>query len=170
MDSGITKQPGEALQMLVDKIRSKWGDDDPHVERLKSFWTVDVNDCLEVNKDGLYSIYKSFMDLRAVPKKKYMDLKEAEGLLTSYMPNLKVNVKVARRSFVMAKMTIDDEVKKMHDYMRLQFVEFLEMLCRVALWHFDDYIYSDWSYMKKLHNVVDNILALKGIERKEVVT
>ncbi len=59
--------------MLVDKIHSKWGEDDPHVERLKTFWTVDVNDCLDVNKEGLYKVFASYMDLRAIPKKKYMD-------------------------------------------------------------------------------------------------
>ena len=46
------------------------------------FWTVEVNDCLEVNKEGLYKVFASFMDLRAVPKKKYIDQKEAEYFLT----------------------------------------------------------------------------------------
>ena len=43
------------------------------------------------------------------------------------------------------------------------------MLCRVAYEHFDDSYYSEWSYMEKLKCVLDNVLALKNIERKDVI-
>lgn len=68
--------------MLVDKIQSQWVEPDPHVERVKMFWTVDVNDCLDVNKEGLFKVFASFMDLKQIPKKKHMDLKEAADFFT----------------------------------------------------------------------------------------
>lgn len=98
-----------------------------------------------------------------------MDYKEADYMLTQLMPDLRVNVKIARKCYVMAKMTTDDEPRKIDKYNKMLFVEFLEMLCRVAFEHFDDYCYSDWSFMKKLENVLDNVLNIRAIERKEVV-
>lgn len=43
------------------------------------------------------------------------------------------------------------------------------MLCRIAHEHFDDAIYADWDFIQKLKCVLDNVLALKCIERKDVV-
>jgi hypothetical protein len=68
-----------------------------------------VNDLLEVNLDGLKKIFVSHFDLKAVVKKKWMDLKDAEYLMTQGMPELRVNVKTARKCYFFAKMTCTDE-------------------------------------------------------------
>ena len=63
-------------------ILINWGDSNPYAERRKIFWTVEVNDNLYANLDGLMKIFSSFLDLKAVHKKKWMELKDAEYLLT----------------------------------------------------------------------------------------
>ena len=64
------------------------------------FWTVEVNDLLGFNLDGLKKVFASFYDLQSVNKKRWMDMKEAEYFMTQLMPELKVNVKIARKCFV----------------------------------------------------------------------
>ena len=49
------------------------------------------------------------------------------------------------------------------------FVEFLEMLCRMALYHFDDTYLRDWTLPQRLECVIENVLLIKNIERKPVV-
>ena len=41
-----------------------------------------MNDLLEVNLEGLKKIFASHFDLKAVVKKRWMDLKDAEYLMT----------------------------------------------------------------------------------------
>lgn len=78
------------------------------------------------------------------------------------MPDLRVNVKVARKCYFMCKMTCDDEIKKLDQYGQLQFVEFLEMLCRIALEHFEEGPLKELPLLKRLEIVLDNVLATIG--------
>lgn len=83
------------------------------------FWTVEVNDLLGFNLDGLKKVFASYLTQKSHERKRWMDFKEADYLMTQLMPDLKVNVKVARRCFVLSKMTIEDELKKIEGYNRL---------------------------------------------------
>ncbi len=84
------------------------------------------------------------------------------------MPELRVNVKTARKCYFFAKMTCIDEMNNVEQYNKLQFVEFLEIICRVAYEHFDEAPIKDLPFINKLEIVLDNVLALKGIERKNI--
>ena len=48
-------------------------------------------------------------------------------------------------------------------------MEFLECLCRVAQEHFEDTPQYEWPLTKRLEYVLDNLLALKSIERRPVL-
>lgn len=76
---------------------------------------------------------------------------------------MKVNVKIARKSYFFSKMTVLDESTKMSDYERLLFVEFLEMICRVAMWHFDTPDGQKTPLVDRLALVLDQVLSYKGI-------
>ena len=71
----------------------------------------------------------------------------------------------------MSNMTVIVEEKMAETtYLKLKFVEFLEMLCRIAFYHFDEFPdLKNLPLPKKLEIVVDNVLMLKGLERKEPI-
>ena len=57
---------------------------------------------------------------------------------------------------MMAKMTVIDEMNSFENYTRMTFVEFLEMICRIAYYHFEDFPdKKDLPYIKKLEIVID---------------
>jgi hypothetical protein len=114
-------------------------------------------------------LHRKFWDLKALPKKKFMTLKECESLLVD--TKLRINLKTIRRSFIMAKMTCSDERTKIDSYNKLQFVEFLEFLCRVAL-DYEDASLGNTTMIqiqKRLEVVLDEVLAYAGLQRREVV-
>jgi hypothetical protein len=147
----------------VKDVMPKWGDSANHKQRLKHIWTVEVNDLLNVNLAGLKTIYQSFWDKKLVPPKKDMSQLEAENFFTSRLPDLRVNVKVARKSYFCSKMSVLDEANKIKDYERLLFVEFLEMICRVAMWHFDTAEAKKIPMVDRLALVLDQVLLYKDI-------
>lgn len=168
-DVGITKSLHEALEKLVcEHIAQEWKSNSWHDLRLKRIWTTEVNDLLDTNLDGLKKVFRSCFDLSAVRKKRWMDLKEADYFMQQSMPELRVNVKIARKCYFLSKMTCSDEQGKIEQYNKLLFVEFLEMLCRIAYEHFEDVYTRDWPYMQKLETVLQNVLAIKQIEMKPV--
>ena len=67
-------------------------------------------------------------------------------------------------------MTVIDELNQFDKYAKMAFVEFLEMICRIAYYHFDDFPdKKDWPFTKKLEAVVDQVLGMRKIQRKEPV-
>ena len=85
-----------------------------------------------------------------------MDKIEAMDQMTKQFKELSVNQIVARRCYTMSKMTVIDEANYFEKHIRMTFVEYLELLCRIAYYHFDDVPdKKDLPYIKKLEIVVD---------------
>ena len=99
-------------------------------------------------------------------KKRWMDIREADILMTQQLENIKVSVSTARKCFFMAKMSVQDEKNNVQQYTRLELVEFLEMLCRIAMYQFEEN--NEWTWAQKLEFVVENVLAIRDIQRKPV--
>ena len=76
-------------------------------------------------------MHKKFWDLKRLPKKKFIEMKECESLVQE--TNLKINLKSVKRAYILSKMTCSDEQTKLDSYNKLLFVEFLEFMCRLAL-------------------------------------
>jgi len=96
--------------MLIEKnIKPLWGDNGWHQTRVSKFWTNEVNDILDVNMEGIKRVFTLFWDLKAVVKKKWMDLREADYFMTQAMPDLKLTINTARRCFFYSKMSCIDE-------------------------------------------------------------
>jgi len=118
VETGIEKRLDVALEKLVEGlIKPNWPADRWQKLRDKKFWNNEVNDILQVNLEGLKMLHRKFWDLKALPKKKFMLLKECESLLVE--TKLKINLKTIRRSFMMAKMTCSDERTKIDSYNKL---------------------------------------------------
>lgn len=73
----------EAFEKLVEEdLKTNCIDSEWHKTRVNQFWTIEVNDVLEFNLEGLQKVFAIFYDLKAVVKKKWMDLKEADYFFT----------------------------------------------------------------------------------------
>ena len=70
----------------------------------------------------------------------------------------------------MSKMTVVEEFvfSESRGYGVMHFVEFLEMMCRVAVSKFKGTEYANHDLIHKLIFIVDDLLALVGMERIEV--
>ena len=85
---------------------------------------------------------------------------------------LRINLKSVKRAYILSKMTCSDEQTKLDSYNKMQFVEFLEFLCRLALDLEDDNLgRSSLAHLqRRLEIVLDHILSFIDVQRKEVVT
>lgn len=169
-DTGACETLDEALNNLIEKnIKPSWGDSLWHQTRVTKFWTCEINDLLEANIEGIKRVFTLFWDLKAVNKKKWMEIREADYFLTQSMPDLKLTVNTARRCYFYSKMSCIDEQTNVASYNKMIFVEFLECLCRIALDHYEDTPMRDWPLVNRLENVLDNVLQLKNVERRAVL-
>lgn len=65
-------------------------------------------------------------------------------------------------------MTLLNELEKRAEYKKIQFVEFLEFICRVADCKFRNSEYEDEVLSKKIEMVLDMMFELIGAKRKDV--
>lgn len=107
-------------------------------------------------------MYESYFELR----KKTMDKNDVVRLLT-VQTELCVQEKDAIYCFGMSKMTcvVETTGSEKHYYF-LKFVEFLELMGRVAHFKFTD---SSMSLVTKLENVLDEVLGTMSIKRLDPV-
>ena len=68
----------------------------------------------------------------------------------------------------MAKMTVVGEDVDINNYQKYKFVEFLEVICRLAVYYFDEFD-KDLPFTKRLEQVLDDVLTIKGLERREPI-
>ena len=97
--------------------------------RDKHLYTIEVNGLFEVNLDLLKKIYSSYYS----PRKKFMNFEDALKLLMKDSL-LNLSEKDATYCYGMSKMTVtkENDAKYSQQYSELKFLEFLEMIGRVA--------------------------------------
>ena len=95
-------------------------------------WTLDVDDLLRVNLEGLELVYQKYCG--KAPK---LLRSECLEIFVSYS-QVNLGHHNAALAYGMSKMTIPEEYKQNEKvgYQVIEFVEFLEMICRVALFKF----------------------------------
>lgn len=125
---------------------------------------MEVNDILEANLDGLKKVYSHFFE----PRKKFMSKEDALGLM---MRDTALNMieKDAMFCYGMSKMTVTNEQEdSTTKYRRLQFVEFLELIGRIADHKFKGTEMEKIPLAQKIEFVLDDVLALVEVKRKDV--
>lgn len=96
-----------------------------------------------------------------------MTMEDAINLMTKMSP-LKLNDREAIYCFGMSKMTVVNEAEESSTkYKRLVFVEFLEMIGRIADIKFRGSEMDSLPLPKKLEFILDDLLTLVGEKRKE---
>ena len=124
-----------------------------------------VCDLLEPNLPGLKQVYESHFVLR----KTNMDLLDCHELFYHKTGLLKQE-KYVTYCFGMSKMTVIDEVKGGKKYLSISFIEFVEMIGRVAHFRYkDDPDYANVDLASKIEFVLDEVLGTLNIKRLDPI-
>jgi len=94
-----------------------------------------------------------------------MELDDCAKIFSRYAEGLGVSEDQVKWSFGMSKMTVHDEIKDNSKYTKMQFVEFLEFIGRLAHIKFKQNV--DMKLEQKIEIVLDNVFAGFGLELKE---
>ena len=94
--------------------------------RENELWTLEVNDVMKVNLDGIHQLYKRYLN----PKQNTLH-KNNIMLMFTRDTNL-VSINEALYCYGLSKMTVIDETKLNKLYDRMIIPEFVEMIGRVA--------------------------------------
>lgn len=95
--------------------------------RKNELWTLEINDILFANLKCLKKLYAYYFE----PNRHHMTLNDAISL-TLKDTGLNLNEKDTIFCFGMSKMTNIIEIGNREKYYKLEFVEFLEFICRIA--------------------------------------
>lgn len=89
---------------------------------------MEINDLLDANLEGLKMVFDKFKG------KKHLHLEDCVNLFSTYSA-IKLSRDLAKYCFGMSKMSHPEDYKTTpyRGYAVLEFVEFLEMICRVAI-------------------------------------
>lgn len=168
METGIEKTFSKAAERVIKQNMKKFDE----TEEWQGFrddvlWKIPVHDLLEPNIPGLRKVYESFFE----PRKRYMNMKDCVDLFTNNTDLLPLD-KDVQYCFGMSKMTYATETKNADAfYGNLKFVEFLEMLGRVAKCKYapsaQNPEYAEMPFVTKLEYVLDEVLATQNIKRKD---
>jgi hypothetical protein len=165
-ETGICATYEESMIKLLEEHIFPFANPDPWQEfRDDLLWTIDVNDVLEANLEGIKKIYTHYHE----PRKKYMTMVDAMNLLMKDT-SLALIEKDASYCFGMCKMSVVLEQENMWQYKQLKLVELYELLGRVAHQKFRDHpdLHESLSLAQKIEHVLDAALKLVGVERKDV--
>jgi len=95
--------------------------------RKRDLWTLDVNDVLQVNLEGLKIVHQHYI----TPTQKYMSLKDALNLCMKDS-GLQLTSKQAKYCVGFCRMTVRAETIDNDAFVKVSFVELLEMIGRIA--------------------------------------
>ena len=100
--------------------------------------------------------------------KKKMTLEECVKLFTTH---LKPSIKEAMVRFAwgMSKMTVQEEMRQTETrgYKQLEFVEFLELICRLAILKFKGSDLESMELPEKVDYFLEDVLAIVSIDKKK---
>ena len=165
-ENGLVQTYAEALQKLLEtNIFNKY---EPPFAWQKfrdtELWTLDVNDILEANLGVITQVYQKYFK----PRKTWMNKQDAYDLMIRHT-SLQMLEVPAMQAFGLCKMTVVDEADDgLNRYNKLYFVEFLEMIARIADIKYKGTEVAQQTLTKKIEYVLDEILPLVGAKRQEV--
>lgn len=155
----------DATKLLITNNLLRFDQSQPwDAWRQKELYTCEVNDLMDPNIPGLKKVYDKYLE----PRKKHMDQRDAISLFREET-NLIHQEADVMYCFGMSKMTCILESKDSErQNSQLQFVEFLEMIGRVA--HFKyrgDQDFAKTALAVRIELILDEVLATVDVKRKD---
>ena len=130
-------------------------------------WNLDCNDVLACNLEGLMKVFNLYTRgyLKTITFDDVVDL-------LSKASDLKMSIKDITYCYGMSKMTVSNEndEKESDKYHKLQPVEYMELIGRVASIIFKGSELDELPLNEKMEYVLDDLFtAVKGLKRKPVI-
>ncbi|CDW81533.1 UNKNOWN [Stylonychia lemnae] len=131
--------------------------------RDKYLWVRDVNLVFDQNMIGLQKLYSKYFSY----KQKFMTFANAQDLMAKEIKLQTATLRDIVMCYGLCKMTVTNEMryKDINPYIKLNFVEFLEYIGRIA---HEEYKGLDIPLYQKIENILDMILPLVGTVRNEI--
>jgi hypothetical protein len=159
IESGHEKSPSIAVKNFVVNETLKYVRTKPlHSFRKETLWTQKINLILESNAIHLHQVYDSLIDV----KKKAVTYKRVTRRLL--IRKFGLSPETARKLYARSKMQVVNEKTHGDQYLRLKFVEFLELLGRVAH-HGMTMQQEQKEFEFYLSKVIDQVLGPLGLHR-----
>jgi hypothetical protein len=166
-ETGICSNYEDSVNKLLEEHVLPLANPEPWQEwRDELLWTIDVNDVMEVNLPGIQKMYNQYKE----PRKQHMTMGDAMNFMMKDTA-LGLIEKDAIFCYGMCKMSVILEQESMWQYKHLKFVEFLELIGRIAHQKFKDNPDAGevMSLARKIEHVLDIALKMVGVERKDVI-
>lgn len=184
VETGVFRSYQDGLQHFFRRVvplypLNSWQD-----FRETDLWTVEVNDLYLANFDSLRKLYRAIICTMKHPRQ-HPNYRDSTKFLTGKHPlsgrkseigepseqnanRFLLSEKQARYCYAMSKMTVAVEVNDaIRSYDQLQFVEFLELLGRVARIQFEQSPLQHDPFIQRLEYTLDTALAHISLERRE---
>ena len=126
-------------------------------------WCIEVNDVFEANYENIKKVFLLYHSQR----QKHMSSKNALDLMMK-QTDLQFTPKEAMFCLGYSKMTVRDESFNFIEYVKVQFVELLEMIGRMAKIKFRNTVQEEEPLATKIELVLDMILPLANVTRVPV--
>ncbi|CDW83993.1 UNKNOWN [Stylonychia lemnae] len=149
-DTGTTKTFSESLKMLLENHilplcqTLNWQE-----FREKDLWTLDINDTFEANLEPLKKLFGQFGKVN----KGFLNQKECINMIKA------AGIEIGEKDIIFSY--------GMKQYNKMQFVEMLEFIARLGEQIFKNQ--PDLMLQEKIENVMDSLLRLVGMQRKQPV-
>lgn len=163
--NGECASPLEATVKMIATIKSNWKTDNWLGWRNKHLYQLPVNEVLSGNMSAIREIYQKYMK----PKSKFIELDDALKMFQD-VPDIGVSESQVKYCFGMSKMTMVYEKSKtaQSSYLELEYVEFLEMIGRVAHVKFiGSELEEQIDLATKIEYLLDDFFVLTGATRNE---
>lgn len=166
METGQASSYETALDKLFDEHLSQHTPTQAWQRwREQELWTLPINDMYNFNLDTLRKLYTT-----AISEYKGRKMSFADALtMFLFRYDFKIGERVVKYCYGMSKMTIINEDYQRDRYYLLDFVEFLEMIGRIALVKYEGSDMEREPLVRKIEFVVDSLFTLLNVERSEVV-
>ena len=166
-DKGRCGSIHESIKLLLEEHIFKFGCNNQPCKwqefRDKKLWTLDVNDVFLANLDLIRTIYKTYWtNLRS-----FMNMADALKFMM-HDSHLQMQEKDSIYCYGMCKMSVNNEVENHKQYFILKFVEFIELIGRIAEFKFMSTAMNSIPLYQKIEYILDEIIPyiLPGKERK----
>ena len=132
LDTGVELNVLRATQKLIeDELQRRIKVQGPDTFRKKYIQTKEIHQLFKANHSGLRKLFKFFKDRRTGA------IKFETATMTMMHGLFNMSIERARLMFARSKMLVTNEISQKESYDKLEYVEFLELICRIAKDKFD---------------------------------
>ena len=153
---------GAVKRLIEDEIFGRLKVKSLEKERQKKFYSREVHRLLDSNKDLLEFIFSCYQQDDLSKVKIIQRKKVINDILVGIFH---LSHKTAAKIYARSKMVVAAETSKYDEYNRFKYVEFLDMICRVAVHTYRDHDEKELTFVEQVSQILDKLLQSKFLPR-----